>query len=49
MVHLAGQPKPPLRFAAGAFAVHIARSKFADMLAELERYEKASLATDFTG
>jgi NAD(P)-dependent dehydrogenase (short-subunit alcohol dehydrogenase family) len=48
MVLLAGQPKPPLRFAAGAFAVQTARTKFAGMQAELERYEKASLATDFT-
>jgi NAD(P)-dependent dehydrogenase (short-subunit alcohol dehydrogenase family) len=48
MVLIAGQPKPPLRFAAGAFAVHTARTKFADMLAELERYAKASVATDFT-
>jgi hypothetical protein len=31
-----------------AFAVHTARTKFADMLAELESYEKASVATDFT-
>lgn len=48
MVHLAGQPRPPMRFAAGAFAVHIARTKFIDMLAELENYEKAAVATDFT-
>jgi NAD(P)-dependent dehydrogenase (short-subunit alcohol dehydrogenase family) len=49
MVHLAGQPRPPMRFAAGAFAVHTARTKFTGMLAELESYEKASVATDFTG
>jgi hypothetical protein len=49
MVLLAGQPKPPMRFAAGAFAVRTARTKFNDMLAELESYEKASVATDFTG
>jgi NAD(P)-dependent dehydrogenase (short-subunit alcohol dehydrogenase family) len=47
MVDLAGQPKPPMRFAAGAFAVQTARAKFTDMLAELESYEKASVATDF--
>ena len=49
MVHLAGQPRPPMRFAAGAFAVRTARTKFTGMLAELESYEKVSVATNFTG
>lgn len=48
LVRLSNEPKPPLRFAAGAFAVHTARVKFQSMLAELEAWQQASIETDFT-
>lgn len=48
LVRLAGEANPPLRFAAGAFAVHTAEAKFKSMLAELEAWKQASLDTDFS-
>jgi NAD(P)-dependent dehydrogenase (short-subunit alcohol dehydrogenase family) len=47
MVRIANDPKPPMRFAAGAFAVNTASAKFAGMQAELDAWREASVATDF--
>jgi NAD(P)-dependent dehydrogenase (short-subunit alcohol dehydrogenase family) len=47
LVRLASEPKLPLRFAAGAFAVQTARTKFQSMLAELEAWRQASIDTDY--
>jgi NAD(P)-dependent dehydrogenase (short-subunit alcohol dehydrogenase family) len=49
MVRIASAPNPPLRFAAGAFAVNIARGKFSAMLAELESWRQTSVETDYPG
>ena len=48
LVKLSNESKPPLRFAAGAFAVQTARAKFQSMLAELEAWQQASIETDFS-
>ena len=48
LVRLSNEPKPPLHFAAGAFAVHTARAKFQAMLAELEAWQQVSIDTDFS-
>ena len=49
LVRMAREPKPPLRFAAGAFAVKIIDAKLADMRAELTQWRQASVDTDFAG
>ncbi len=48
MVRLSREAKPPLRFAAGAFAVKTIGDKLADMSGELERWRQASIDTDFS-
>jgi NAD(P)-dependent dehydrogenase (short-subunit alcohol dehydrogenase family) len=47
LVRLAAEPQPPLRFAAGAFAVKTMDAKLADMRSELERWRQASIDTDY--
>ena len=47
LVRLASETKPPLRFAAGAFAVQTIDAKLADMRAELELWRQASIDTDY--
>jgi NAD(P)-dependent dehydrogenase (short-subunit alcohol dehydrogenase family) len=47
LVRLAAEPQPPLRFAAGAFAVKTIEAKLADMRHELERWRQASIDTDY--
>jgi NAD(P)-dependent dehydrogenase (short-subunit alcohol dehydrogenase family) len=47
LVKLAGETKPPLRFAAGAFAVETANTKLAGMRAEIERWRQMSIDTDY--
>jgi len=47
LVSLAGEAKPPLRFAAGAFAVETADTKLAGMRAEIERWRQLSIDTDY--
>jgi len=46
IVRLASDPAPPLRFAAGKFAVEVAGAKFAGMQAELDRWRELSLSLD---
>lgn len=48
MVRIAGEEKPPSRFAAGAFAVNTASSKFSGMQAELDSWRALSIGTDFS-
>ena len=48
MVRLSREAKPPLRFAAGAFAVKTIGDKLADMSGELERWRQVSIDTDFS-
>jgi NAD(P)-dependent dehydrogenase (short-subunit alcohol dehydrogenase family) len=47
LVRLASEPKPPLRFAAGAFAVKTIEAKLSDMRTELEQWRQASVDTDY--
>jgi NAD(P)-dependent dehydrogenase (short-subunit alcohol dehydrogenase family) len=47
LVRLSREAKPPLRFAAGAFAVKTIDTKLADMRAELAHWRQASIDTDF--
>ena len=47
MVTLAKEPKPPLRFVAGAFAVDMAKTKLAGMSAEFDRWRDLALGTDY--
>lgn len=47
LVRMARESKPPLRFAAGAFAVKIIDAKLTDMRAELAQWRQASIDTDF--
>jgi NAD(P)-dependent dehydrogenase (short-subunit alcohol dehydrogenase family) len=46
MVHLANEDKPPLRFAAGDFAVKTIDAKLAGMRDELEKWRELSVGTD---
>ena len=48
LVRLSREAKPPLRFAAGAFAVKTIGDKLADMNDELERWRQTSIDTDFS-
>jgi NAD(P)-dependent dehydrogenase (short-subunit alcohol dehydrogenase family) len=48
MVRLSREAKPPLRFAAGAFAVKTIGDKLAEMSGELERWRQVSIDTDFS-
>jgi len=48
MVRLSREAKPPLRLAAGAFAVKTIGNKLADMNGELERWRQTSIDTDFS-
>ena len=46
IVRLANEPKPPMRFLAGALAVNAADEKLAGMRAEIEAWRQLSLNTD---
>src|SRR6516165_9163990 len=46
LVQLANDPKPPMRFLAGAIAVRAAEEKLAGMRAEIDRWRQLSLGTD---
>jgi len=48
MVRLSREAKPPLRFAAGAFAAKTIGDKLSDMSSELERWRQVSIDTDFS-
>jgi NAD(P)-dependent dehydrogenase (short-subunit alcohol dehydrogenase family) len=48
LVRLSRESKPPLRFAAGAFAVKTIDAKLADMRQELAQWREASVDTDFS-
>jgi len=47
MVQLAGEAKPPMRFAAGSFAVHAIDKKLAGMKVEVDTWRQLSVGTDF--
>jgi NAD(P)-dependent dehydrogenase (short-subunit alcohol dehydrogenase family) len=47
LVKLSRESKPPLRFAAGAFAVKTIDTKLADMRAEFAQWRQTSVDTDF--
>jgi NAD(P)-dependent dehydrogenase (short-subunit alcohol dehydrogenase family) len=47
MLSLASEPKPPMRFVAGAFAVGAVETKLANMRAELENRRALSIKTDY--
>ena len=47
MVRLAGEAKPPMRFAAGSFAMHTIDKKLASMKVEFDTWRQLSLGTDF--
>lgn len=46
LVQLANDPQPPMRFLAGAIAVHAAEEKLVGMRAEIERWRQLSVGTD---
>jgi NAD(P)-dependent dehydrogenase (short-subunit alcohol dehydrogenase family) len=47
LVQLAGEAKPPMRFAAGAIAVEAADAKLASWRADLDHWRRLSLDTDY--
>jgi len=47
IVQIAGDPAPPLRFAAGAMAVALWDARLGTLRAELDRWRALGLATDF--
>lgn len=47
MVSLASEPRPPMRFIAGAMAVEMAAAKLNSMRVELEAWRPRSLGTDY--
>jgi NAD(P)-dependent dehydrogenase (short-subunit alcohol dehydrogenase family) len=47
MVQLSNEPKPPLRFAAGAFAVGMVDRKLGTMRADLDTWRELSVNTDY--
>jgi NAD(P)-dependent dehydrogenase (short-subunit alcohol dehydrogenase family) len=49
IVRLANEPKPPMRFVAGAFALGIADQKLARVRADLDDWRALSAATDYEG
>jgi NAD(P)-dependent dehydrogenase (short-subunit alcohol dehydrogenase family) len=49
MVRLAKEPKPPLRFLAGKFAVEAVGAKLKNMQADFDSWRELSLDTDFSG
>ena len=48
LVHLAGEPKPPLRFAAGSFAYNTAQAKLVEQRSEYERWRALAESLDFS-
>jgi NAD(P)-dependent dehydrogenase (short-subunit alcohol dehydrogenase family) len=46
MVLLANHPEPPMRFVAGSAALQIGRQKLAEVHADLDTWQEASIATD---
>ena len=47
MVRLAGEANPPMRFAAGSFAMHTIDKKLASMKVEFDTWRQLSVGTDF--
>ena len=47
MVRLAGEAKPPMRFAAGSFAMRTIDKKLASMTVEFDTWRQLSMGTDF--
>jgi hypothetical protein len=48
IVRLAHEPKPPLRFIGGAFALDVMDKKLAAVKADVDTWRAVSAATDYT-
>jgi len=46
MILLANHPEPPMRFVAGSAALQVGRQKLAEVHADLDAWQEASIATD---
>jgi NAD(P)-dependent dehydrogenase (short-subunit alcohol dehydrogenase family) len=49
VVRLANEPKPPMRFVGGAFALGVADKKLENVRADLDNWRALSTATDYSG